>query len=203
MEIKNIVLGSIGTNCYLISSEKAAVVIDPGFACEEVLEFLNSNSSKERVILLTHCHFDHIGFAKTLREKTNSKIVIGKLDAQGLSDNNVNLSNLFGVPCENFSADTTLDDQEIFTVGDIEIKAIHTPGHTVGGVCYLIENVLFSGDTLFCESIGRTDFPGGDLGVLNASLKKLLTLPEKTIVFAGHGPRTTILHEKNYNPFLI
>ncbi|MBE6749783.1 MAG: MBL fold metallo-hydrolase [Ruminococcaceae bacterium] len=202
MEIKTIVLGGIGTNCYLISSDNAAIVIDPGFECQEAAEFLNVNNLKERLILLTHCHFDHIGFAKDLSEKTNTKIAIGELDAEGLNDNNVNLSNLFGLPLKNFNADIELKDKSILKVGDIEINVIHTPGHTIGGSCYLIDDVLFAGDTLFCESIGRTDFPGGDFGVLNASIKKLFSLPDETVVYSGHGPITTIAHEKLYNPFI-
>ncbi len=202
MEIKRLPLGSIEVNCYLLSTEKTAVVIDPGFYSKEVEDFLKDNSSKEKLILLTHCHFDHIGDAARLRAVTNTKIAIGTLDNEALSNPNKNLCNLFGVELEPFCADITFEDGEEYSVGDIEIKVIYTPGHTLGGVCYLIDDVLFSGDTLFCGSIGRTDFPDGDFSTLKNSVNKIYQLPENTKVYSGHGGTTTIGYEKKYNPFI-
>jgi glyoxylase-like metal-dependent hydrolase (beta-lactamase superfamily II) len=167
-----------------------------------VLSFLKNSSDKERLILLTHCHFDHIGDADRLRSATNTKIAIGEFDNNSLSDPNKNLCNLFGADLKPFSADITLIDGEIVSVGDIEIKVIHTPGHTLGGVCYLIDDILFSGDTLFSGSIGRTDFPDGDFAILKNSVNKLYQLPESTKVYSGHGEATTIDYEKKYNPFI-
>lgn len=202
MKIKRLPLESISINCYLISTEKAAIVIDPGFYSSEAQEFLNDNASKEKLILLTHCHFDHIGDADRLRSATNTKIAIGEFDNNSLSDPNKNLCNLFGANLKPFSADITLIDGEIVSVGDIEIKVIHTPGHTLGGVCYLIDDILFSGDTLFSGSIGRTDFPDGDFATLKNSVNKIYQLPESTKVYSGHGEATTIGYEKKYNPFI-
>jgi glyoxylase-like metal-dependent hydrolase (beta-lactamase superfamily II) len=202
MKIKRLPLESIAINCYLISTEKTAIVIDPGFYSAEVENFLNDNLSKERLILLTHCHFDHIGDADHLREVTNTKIAIGILDNASLSDENKNLCNLFGVQLKPFSADITLSDGEVYSLGDIDIKVIHTPGHTLGGVCYLIDGVLFSGDTLFNGSIGRTDFPDGDFSTLKNSVNKIYQLPDDTKVYSGHGDITTIGYEKKYNPFI-
>lgn len=202
MKIKRLPLESIAINCYLISTEKTAIVIDPGFYSAEVEDFLKNNLSKERLILLTHCHFDHIGDADRLREVTNTKIAIGALDNDSLSNENKNLSNLFGVELKPFSADITFDDGEVYSIGDIEIKVIHTPGHTLGGVCYLIDGVLFSGDTLFNGSIGRTDFPDGDFSTLKNSVNKIYQLPDDTKVYSGHGDVTTIGYEKKYNPFI-
>lgn len=202
MKIKTLHLGLIKTNCYLISTEKAAVVIDPGFDRPATLDFLNENSDKERLILLTHAHFDHIGGAEVLREKTGVRIGIGELDADGLSDTELNLSDMFHEHISPFKPDFAYKNGDIITVGDIELKVISTPGHTVGGVSYLTEDKLFSGDTLFENSIGRTDFPGGNLKVLQRSLKKLMSLPPLTKVYPGHGDSTTIAREKEYNMFI-
>ncbi len=202
MEIKTLVLGDISVNCYLVSTEKAAVVIDPGYRSGEVLEFLANAKNKERLILLTHAHFDHIGFADELAVITDSKIVIGEKDAPALADNFLNLSALFGAPLSTFNADILLSDNQEFSVGDLNFKVIFTPGHTVGGVCYLCGDILFSGDTLFAGSIGRTDFPGGSFEVLKESIKKIYTLPDDTLLLSGHGGQTTVLNEKLYNPFI-
>lgn len=202
MEINVLKLGSCETNCYLISTDKAAIVIDPGVYSETVLDFLKNNMEKERMILLTHAHFDHIGGADTLRNACNTKIGIGISENDGLSDVNKNLSNLFGVNISPFSADCFFYDGEIFTVGDIEFKIIETPGHTIGGVCYLTENFLFSGDTLFYGSVGRTDFPNSDFSLLKKSVQKLYKLKNETVVLSGHGPKTTIGYEKEHNCFI-
>lgn len=202
MEIKAITLGSMGTNCYLVSGESGAVVIDPAVNSAEVTEFLKQNENKERLILITHAHFDHIGGAKALSEETDTKIGIGELDNIGLSNPNINLSRLFGADLAPFSADILFKDGEEFSVGDLKFRVIFTSGHTEGGVCYLLGDNLFSGDTLFYESVGRTDFPTGDRRKLINSVHKLFGLDGKTKVFSGHGPSTTIAHEKQFNPFI-
>ena len=202
MEINVLPLGHIGSNCYMISTEKAAVVIDCGFESDAVNAFLRENSQKERMILLTHGHFDHIGGAESLRKETNTKIAIGTLDANALEDTELNLSDRFHAHLSPFKADILLNDGDVITVGDLTFKVIHTPGHTKGSVCFLCENYLFSGDTLFDASIGRTDFPGGDFETIKSSIKKLYNLSDDTIVLSGHGNRTTILKEKLHNPFI-
>lgn len=202
MEIKILPLGHIQTNCYLIEGERGAVVIDPGFDSDEVTKFLFDNKDKERLILLTHAHFDHIGGAPKLRETTNTPIAIGEYEAEALSDPEVNLSSRFHTHFGDFEEDRKLCDGDEIKVGDLCFKVIFTPGHTKGGVSYLSGENLFSGDTLFLESIGRTDFPGGDFAVLKASIEKLYALPQDTKVFPGHGEDTTIRNEKKYNPFV-
>ena len=202
MEIKNLTLGMLGVNCYLISGESGAVVIDPGYQSLEAVEFLKENRDKERLIVLTHCHFDHIGFADTLSKETDTRIAIGEFEEEGLGDNNINLSANFANGINPVKAERLLKDGETLMVGDLEFKVIHTPGHTVGGISLLSGKNLFSGDTLFFESIGRTDFPGGDFSVLEISVKKLYELNGDTVVFSGHGPSSTIRHEKNNNPFI-
>ena len=202
MEIKTLILRHIQTNCYLLSTESGAIVVDPGFVNEETERFLLENSDKERLILITHGHFDHISGALALREKTGVKIAIGRLDNEYLSDNALNLSCRFRTPVIPFSADILLDDLQEFLVGDINVKTILTPGHTKGGVCYLINDVIFSGDTIFFESIGRTDFPGGSYETLIDSINKLFSLPKDYALYPGHGEPTTLSHEKKYNPFI-
>ena len=201
MKIDVIPLGHIAANCYMLLSDNAAVVIDPGIFSQRVKDFLNENSEKERLILLTHAHFDHICGAERLRADTGVKIAVGEKDAPALIDTSLSLSDKFHAHQTPFEADILLKDNEIFNVGDIEFESLSTPGHTVGGMCYLTVKTLFSGDTLFLESVGRTDFPGGDGEALLKSIKRLLSLDEDIEVYPGHGEPTTIEHEKLYNPF--
>lgn len=202
MNVKCRPLGELGANCYMLSSERAAIVIDPGCYSREVADFLNGASEKERIILLTHGHFDHIGGAARLRIETGAPIAIGEKDVDALSDALVNLSAVFGHPIEPFKADRIVTDGEKITVGDIELTAIETPGHTVGGVCFLADDILFSGDILFAGSVGRTDFPGGDPEELMSSLSRLLRLDGNIRVLSGHGGETTIDTERRCNPFV-
>lgn len=190
------------TNCYFLETEKTAIVIDPGYKRDSILTFLNDNEDKERLILLTHGHFDHIGGADYLRRKTGVKIGIGALDVPALSDDVLNCAVNFKRKLELFTADFEYLDGDVIKVGDIELKVISTPGHTVGGVSFLCGNNLFSGDTLFKTSVGRTDFEGGSFEELEKSIKKLYTLPDETVIYAGHGESSTIGFEKKYNPFV-
>ena len=202
MEIRAIHLGLIKTNCYLISTDKAAVVIDPGFKTEITADFLKANGGKARMILITHAHFDHIGGAEALRDETGVEIGIGELDAPALRDTGLNLSDKFHAHIAPFSADRTFCDGEKFSVGDIDFEVILTPGHTVGGVSYISGESLFSGDTLFAGAVGRTDMPGGSLKALKKSLKRLIALPNETKVYPGHGDFTTVGYEKENNMFV-
>lgn len=202
MEIKVLSLGELSVNCYLLSTEKAAVVIDPGYLSPKIDLFLENNKNKETLCLLTHGHFDHIGAVSHIKEKFGIKVAIGELDAPALLDDFLNLSGGFGFSVAPTVADFFIKDGEEVKVGDITFKAIHTPGHTVGSMCYFVDDVLFSGDTLFKLSIGRTDFPGGDFNTIINSINKLFALSDTTSVFSGHGEKTTIGAEKQYNPFL-
>ena len=190
------------TNCYLIETEKAAIIIDPAFKRQKLVDFLKENEDKERLVLITHAHFDHIGGAVNLREETGVKIGIGALDNPALSDDDLNCAASFNRSLTPFEADCLYNDGDVIKVGNIELTVITTPGHTVGGVSYITENVVFTGDTLFKVSVGRTDFAGGDFDVLEKSIKKLYTLPDETIVYPGHGESTTIGFEKQNNPFV-
>ncbi|MGI6279515.1 MAG: MBL fold metallo-hydrolase [Acutalibacteraceae bacterium] len=202
MEIKTIRLGHIHTNCYLISSEKAAIVIDPGFKSEVAKEFLFENSDKAAAILLTHAHFDHIGGVAELKAVHEAPVATGANEADIINDPSVNMATKFHARIGEIAVDMPLFDGQTITIGDLEIKVIETPGHTPGGVSYLIGNNLFSGDTLFLESIGRTDFPGGDYKQLENSIRKIYDLPDDTMVYPGHGEPTTVGHEKKFNPYV-
>lgn len=201
MFVKKLILGPLETNCYLIANEDVSLVIDPAECTDEMVEFLNS-AEGEKLILLTHSHFDHINGAGELKNLTGSRIAVHALDADGTTDAKLNLSAYFGTYCPPFKADVLLEDGQILNFKDTRIKVLHTPGHTIGSACFLFDEFLISGDTLFKMSIGRTDFPGGDFKQISSSLKKLMQLDEKIKVLSGHGEETTLLSEKIFNPFL-
>ncbi len=200
MITKQFIAGQLENNMYLVADEasKKAVLIDASSNIPELIEA--AKNYYVEYILLTHGHFDHIMGLSSLKQALNAKAVISKDDLV-ISDNINEFTRLFGLP------DTTpptydlyVNDGDVLNVGGLEIKVIHTPGHTEGGVCYLIDGKLFSGDTLFRESVGRTDLFGGNFKKLSDSIKnKLFKLDEKIEVYPGHGEMTTIEHEKKYN----
>jgi hydroxyacylglutathione hydrolase len=200
MEIKIFTRGIFQVNSYLVLNEKEAIIIDP-FESKEFLEGIKDY--KVSYILLTHGHIDHILAVNELKEKTKAKVAIHKNDLELLNNENENMAKEFNYKLEKIKPDIILEDSQKLKFEDRDIEIIHTPGHTQGSICILIKNVLFSGDTLFKESIGRTDLPGGDFDQeINSINKRLLTLPDKTMVFPGHGPRTTIKEEKEGNFFI-
>jgi len=206
MECKRFPLGPLLANGYLVWDDgKKAFFVDPGGDPEDVIQFIEQNEMELEAILLTHGHSDHIGGLAQLSVLTND-IYIHKDDIGLLSDSEANLSKYTcGAPLS-FSLDVKkLSDGDIINIGDIAISVIHTPGHTRGGCCFYVdmkpEPLLFSGDTLFASSIGRTDFPGGDYGALIKSLSKLSPYPDETRVLPGHGPETVLGREKSTNPY--
>jgi len=200
LDIKKLELGLIKENCYLVETDDVLIVIDPGYFSSKILDFFNS-SSKDKLILITHAHFDHIGAVCRLQKETGAKICVCASEKDSLNNSKLNLSDRFHENIEYITPDILINDDEIIKIGNSIIKAIKTPGHTIGSVCYLIENNLFSGDTVFRESFGRTDFPGGDTGEMMESFYKLCSmLDDSVVVYPGHGETTTIGHEREENP---
>lgn len=202
MNLKTLNIPFMDENAYLISGQKGAIIIDPGQFNDEIKAFIEENSKKEFAVLLTHNHFDHIMGAAEIKKLTNARIIISEADAQGLCDGMINLADRFCVSFEPFSADAVFNDNDCLFVGDIEIKALVTPGHTQGSSCFIIGDWMFSGDTLFRQSIGRTDFTGGDRSEQIASLKRLSNIKGEYEVYPGHGPATRLSYEKQYNPYI-
>lgn len=205
MKLKILVVGPVSTNCYIVSNDKGeAVIIDPGYSAGKIAEYLESEKLTALAILLTHGHFDHIMAVNELKEKLSLKVYAGSREADLLNDPKLNSSPSLGVSYST-KADVLLWDNETVSFSDMTFRIIHTPGHTAGSICLYMEDqdLLFSGDTLFFESVGRTDLPTGDMSSILSSLKKLVgTLPESTLVLPGHGSKTTIGHEKQNNVYL-
>ena len=197
MNIKNLVLKD--TNCYLLESEKAAIIIDPAQNSPCTEEFFEKTKDKERLILITHAHFDHIGGAESLRNKFGVKIAVGEADNPALSDPIVNEGAQFDIIVPPFDADIMVNDGDCLSVGDITVKAYNTPGHTVGSMCYQIGDTLFTGDTLFCRGFGNTCFHGGSRRDIVKSVKWILAnFPDDMPVLSGHGEATTIIAEREH-----
>ena len=183
--------GFMGINCYIIQDEetKETMVIDPGGSYEKIEEMLNVIEAKLKYIVLTHCHGDHIGVAQKVKDNFGGKVLIHRFDEEGLKNPQINLSSHIGIGEVTLEDDARVDDGDILHVGDIEFKVIYTPGHTVGSISLYCEpeKMLFSGDTLFRGSWGRTDLPTSNFEqIINSITKKLMTLPEDTIVYPGH-----------------
>lgn len=198
-KLKRILLGMVRTNCYVIHNDAAeAIIIDPADLPNKISAFIEENGLTPKAILLTHGHFDHIGAAEALRDKYGIKIYAHEAEKVILTDAGMNLSNQFYLNYA-FDADVYFKDGDQFEVGQFKIKAIHTPGHTVGSSCFIIDDVIFSGDTLFYGTHGRTDFPTGSQSQIIRSIKeKLLVLDEDMWVYPGHDMHTTIGDEKKY-----
>lgn len=199
MKINIIPAGIYDANCYILVDETSseATVIDPGGDANILIDNIKSLKSKVKMILLTHGHADHTGAVSELRNEFKCDVYINKKDAELINKKVPIYGN------ENENGDKFIKEGDVLHFGNYEIKCIETPGHTPGGMCFLIGNVVFTGDTLFQRSIGRTDFQGGNFESIIKSIKnKLLTLPDDTVVYPGHGPKSSIAFEKHNNPFL-
>lgn len=205
MEIKRFILGEFQVNSYLIIQNNEAILIDVGYEPEKLERYIDKEKIALKGILLTHAHLDHIGGLERIRNKYNAPVYIHEKEQEWLVNPDYNGSNFFPfgqVVCK--PADYIIkEENKTLEIGDFQLELITTPGHTPGGVSYFINQWLFTGDTLFNLSIGRTDLYGGNHDLLIETIKgKLFSLPEKTIVFPGHGPETNIGKEKNLNPYV-
>ena len=207
MDVEQFLVGVIGTNCYLAinSSTKEAIVIDPGDDAGALIEYAEKEGCKPVAVLLTHGHFDHCMAAKELSEYYQIPVYVHEDDKEIMENPAWNCSGMIGKRIA-FQADHFFHgEKDQISLAGFEVDVFHTPGHTPGGVCFYVadEGILFSGDTLFCESVGRTDFPKGSMQQIVRSIKEqLLPLPDDTKVLTGHGENTTIGSERVYNPFL-
>ncbi|MBR5540200.1 MAG: MBL fold metallo-hydrolase [Clostridia bacterium] len=200
MTFERIPVGAMAANCCLVYDEqKNAAVIDPGDEPELLLARIQKYGLTVRAILLTHVHFDHIQAVKELQAETCAPLLVHEAEVPALTDPAFSLV----MTPYHLTADRVLHDGDTVEVGELTFTVLHTPGHTDGSVCYWCGDTLFSGDTLFAGSIGRTDFAGGDFTAMRKSLARLAALPDDIRVIPGHGPETTIGFEKRHNPFVL
>lgn len=203
MFFKRLPDGLLASNCYIIGDNGECIVIDPGVDISKILQVVKDNNMCVKYIAATHAHLDHIVALDDLKEETGSITIAHKLEAKAFGDSTLNGSMLFGLNKVFNEPDIKADDGYIFECGGIEFKIIHTPGHTEGSICILTDSLLFSGDTLFYMSVGRTDLGRGSQEDLIFSIKhKLFKLDPGVKVYPGHGTATTIGFEKENNPFV-
>ncbi|PID80257.1 MAG: hypothetical protein CSB19_00520 [Clostridiales bacterium] len=204
MKLKTMPLGALGANSHILWNEQTnqAVVFDCGGEEHKIIEFLEQCELELKYIILTHGHSDHIMGVNALAKATGAKVIAHVEERDVLEDAAKNYSGMFGGDRLTVHADEYINGDEARSLIGYDFKFYHTPGHTRGGMCIEVEGQLFSGDTLFKGSIGRSDLYGGDMKVLMKSLQKLLKLSHRLNVHCGHGPSTTLRDEAKYNPFL-
>lgn len=202
------VVGPVQTNCYFAynTDTSECIIVDPGDDRTDIIDYLEKKKLAPVAILLTHGHFDHIGAVADLKNKYKLKVYAAEAERETLKEPDINLSSQFMGGRMSIEADEWLEDGQEFELIGEKIRCLLTPGHTEGGMCFYFVNsgMLFSGDTLFQQSVGRTDFPGGSMSTLIHSIRsKLFVLPDYVRVYPGHGMMTSIKDEKILNPFAV
>jgi len=198
MLIETFTVGMLSTNCYVVNSQQTreAIIIDPGLdfssEAQKILDYITRGALKVKLIVNTHGHSDHVSGDAIFQEKYNVPIYIHKYDAASVE----------GFEKGKFPASVLLEDGSLIKFGSESLKVMHTPGHTPGSICLLGAKLVFTGDTLFAEGIGRTDFPGGSVSDMRLSLQKLVRLPDNFLIYPGHGVASIMGEEKKVNPFL-
>ncbi len=200
MKIHAISVGAIQTNCYVVETDlKNAVIIDCGDEAQRLLQFCRNNGLVIKKILLTHGHFDHIGAVSGIVKETDAGVFIHKNDSLMLTDGQLNLSYMISSEFTAIDSYTEIADGSVISQDELTFKAIHTPGHTSGSVCFVCGDAIFSGDTVFQGSVGRTDFPGGSFELIKNSVDKISALEGDFNIFPGHGASTTLNIERRTN----
>ncbi|MBN4074861.1 MAG: MBL fold metallo-hydrolase [Alkaliphilus sp.] len=205
MILKKTEVGVYSANCYIIADEQSreGIIIDPGGDADKIMKFVKDNKLLIKYIVLTHAHGDHIGGVNEVLSETDAVLCVHKDDLFILKDRKKNFTSQMRGPIVEIRDAKLLEDGDVLQVGDMSFKIIHTPGHSPGGICIYIKDVLFTGDTLFANNIGRGDLIGGDEAQLIRSIKaRLMELPDATTAYPGHGPATRIGIERMTNPYL-
>lgn len=203
MIIKKLVVGTLENNCFIIGDDKSkeCFIVDPGDEPDRILDLVNENGLKVKYIVCTHAHFDHIAVVSDIKIETKAEIVLHRDDLEIYRSSKEHAAS-WGFDLDSQpEPDLFVAEGDTLEIGDLKFEILHTPGHSPGGICLYGEGIIITGDTLFAGSVGRTDLHGGDIGKLKKSFKRLLSLPDDVEVLPGHGPETTIGHEKIDNFF--
>lgn len=202
--IKAFTVGPMEANCYILYNpdKREGLIIDPGAEGSRLIKFIKQEKISINYIINTHGHPDHISANRKIKEYTNAPILIHQYDAPMLTKSESVLLLIFPLGSSSPPADTFIKDGDLIECAGMKLKVLHTPGHTPGGISLLLDDSIFTGDTLFSGSIGRSDLPGGSQEVLLNSIKKILSLGENLIIYPGHGPSTTVSQELHSNPFI-
>jgi glyoxylase-like metal-dependent hydrolase (beta-lactamase superfamily II) len=203
MIFKKFIIGQLENNCFIVGDEisKECFIVDPGDEPDRILDFLRENSLRLKYIICTHGHFDHVGAVSDIKKETGGSVVLHKEDL-ALYMRTKDQAASWGFEFDSQPApDSFVSEEDTIRIGDLKFEVLHTPGHSPGGICLYGEGILITGDTLFAGSVGRTDFPGGDIQALKKSFKRLMSLPDDVKVLPGHGPESTIGKERIDNFF--
>jgi glyoxylase-like metal-dependent hydrolase (beta-lactamase superfamily II) len=203
MVIKEFVVGPLENNCFIIVDDgvKECFITDPGDEPDRLMDYVSENSLRVKYLVCTHAHFDHVGALPELQKETGAKIIMHKADLP-IYERSHEHAVMWGFEIAPLpQPDIFVSDGDKITVGNLNFEILHTPGHSPGGICVYGEGIVVTGDTLFAGSVGRTDLPGGDIMQLRSSFRRLMTLSDGVRVLPGHGPETTIGHERSFNFF--
>ena len=204
MQFKTVITGNIEENCHLIwDKNKYCLVVDPGDDCNRILKVISDNHLTVEKIVLTHGHYDHVGAVNELKDATGATVIAHEEEKDLILNPELSLSRYISPDFSIPEVDSYVKEGDVISVGDLSFTVMHTPGHTVGGMCLYGHGVLFSGDTVFYGTLGRWDFPTGNLSKLVHSItKRIFSLPDDTVIHSGHGPATTVGMEKKQNEVL-